>query len=98
MNSLRLLFWLKWKLMWRGFRRSASAAVGVILGLVFFLPLALVIAFSCGFGFVMLAPPRNEHLLRLVLLGIYLIWLLGPLLGYALSDSYDITKLFLFPL
>ena len=39
-----------------------------------------------------------ENLLRAVLLGIYLFWLLSPLLGYALSDSYDITKLFLYPI
>src|SRR5437870_3606183 len=98
MSYLRLLFWLKWKLMWRGYRRSMSAAFGVILALIFFLPVALGIAAGCAIGFRDLAPPDNENLLRAVLLGIYLFWLLTPLLGYALSDSYDITKLLLFPL
>jgi len=95
---LRLLFWLKWKLMWRGYRRSMSAAFGVMIAILVFLPMALGIAAGCAAGFRLLAPPNNEHLLRAVLLGIYLLWLLAPLLGYALSDAYDITKLLLYPL
>jgi ABC-2 type transport system permease protein len=97
-NYLRLLFWLKWKLMWRGYRRSLSAVAGVILSLLLFMPMAVGIALGCAFGFEKLLPPYNEHLLRGVLLAIYLFWVLGPLLGYALSDSYDITKLLLYPL
>ena len=30
MAYLRLLFWLKWKLMWRGYRRS-TAALGIVV-------------------------------------------------------------------
>ena len=41
MSYLRLLFWLKWKLLWRGYARERSARVGAILTLVFFLPLSL---------------------------------------------------------
>ena len=93
MAYLRLLFWLKWKLLWRGYRRNMSAAVGAILALVCFLPMSLGIAIGCGAGFLHLPPPNNEHLLRGVLLLVYLIWLLTPLLGYALSETYDITKL-----
>src|SRR3712207_8128020 len=42
--------------------------------------------------------PYNEHALRGVLLAIYLFWILAPLLGYALSDTYDVTRLFVYPL
>src|SRR5947209_1398598 len=97
MSYLRLLFWLKWKLLWRGYRRSMSAAVGASLAILVFMPIALVIAFASAFGFGHLAPPNNEQLLRGVLLVIYLFWVMSPLLGYALSDSYDITKLLLYP-
>src|SRR5439155_21933996 len=55
-------------------------------------------ALLCGCMFFQLPPEPAETVLRVVLLVIYLIWLLSPLLGYALSDSYDITKLFLYPL
>lgn len=98
MDYLRLLFWLKWTLMLRGYRRSPMSAIGVVLAILFFLPVAVGIAVVSGIGFRVLDPPWNEHLLRAVLLGIYLFWLLGPLLGYALSDAYDVTKLLVYPL
>jgi ABC-2 type transport system permease protein len=98
MAYLRLLFWLKWKLLWRGYRRNMSAAVGAILALILFLPMSLGIAIGCGAGFLRLQPPYDEHLLRGVLLLVYLFWLLTPLLGYALSETYDITKLLQYPL
>jgi ABC-2 type transport system permease protein len=98
MEYLRLLFWLKWKLMFRGYRRNPSSALGVVLSILFFLPFAVAIAVGCWMGFRELRPPWNEHLLRGLLLGVYVFWLSGPLLGYALSDSYDITRLFHYPL
>jgi ABC-2 type transport system permease protein len=98
MEHLRLLFWLKWKLMWRTYRRSTSAVVGAVLTLVIFLPMALGLAAGCALAFRALAPPVNEHVLRILLLFIYAFWVLTPLLGYALNDSYDITRLFIYPL
>jgi ABC-2 type transport system permease protein len=98
MEYLRLLIWLKWQLLTRTFRGSASSLFGAIIAILVFLPLSLVIATGCAFGYRELPPPVNEQLLRAVLLGVYLFWLVTPLLGYALSDSYDISKLFLFPL
>src|SRR2546421_12374151 len=98
MQYLRLRFWLKGTLILRGLRRSRASIVGVVIAVLVFLPMALGIAVACGFGFRLMQPPWNEHFLRAVLLGIYLFWLMAPLLGYALSDSYDITKLLLYPL
>src|SRR5438309_11000238 len=98
MEYLRLLFWLKWKLMFRGYRRDVSAIFGVVLAILIFFPMALAFAGGCLVGFLKLEPPWNEHLLRGALLGIYLFWVLTPLLGFALSDSYDITSLFPYPL
>jgi ABC-2 type transport system permease protein len=98
MEYLRLLLWLKWKLLARTYRGSASALFGAIIAILIFLPLSLALATGFAYGFMALAPPLNEHLLRAVLLGVYLFWLVTPLLGYALSDTYDISKLFLYPL
>ncbi len=98
MDYIRLLFWLKWKLMWRGYARSTVTLVGVIVTLLFFLPFAIGIAIGTVYGYRLLLPPDNTQLLRAVLLGIYLLWILGPLLGYTLNESYDITRLFLYPL
>ncbi len=98
MSHLRLLFWLKWKLMWRGYRRDKASALGVIFAIIFFLPMAIGLAIGCAAGFFSLQPPMDEHLLRAVLLGVYLFWLFAPLMGYSLNESYDITKLFVYPL
>jgi ABC-2 type transport system permease protein len=97
LGQLRLLFWLKWRLMLRMYQRQVSAAVGAILGLVIFLPIALLVGAGCLAGFLLLDPRPAEHLLRAVLLGAYLLWLLAPLFGYALTEDYDISKLFVFP-
>lgn len=97
-GHLFLLVWLKAKLMGRLYNRSFSSVVGAVLALLLFAPLAIGVAFLFGLGFHRLAPPWNEHLLRSALLGIYLVWLLVPLMGYTLNDAYDITRLFGYPL
>lgn len=98
LGQLRLLFWLKWRLMLRMYQRQLSAAVGAILAAVIFLPIALLVGGGCLAGFLLLEPREAVHLLRGVLLGAYLLWLLAPLFGYALTEDYDISKLLLFPL
>jgi ABC-2 type transport system permease protein len=84
--------------MWRTYRRNLSAAVGAILALLFLLPLSTMIAIGCFLGFRFLEPPMAAHLLRAVLLAAYLLWLLSPLFGYELTEEYDISKLFLYPM
>jgi ABC-2 type transport system permease protein len=98
LGQLRLLLWLKWRLTLRLYQRHMSAALGALLGLVVFVPFALMVGVGCFVGFLLLEPPNAEHLLRAALLGAYLLWLLSPLFGYALTEDYDISKLFLFPL
>lgn len=97
-DQLKILFGLKWRLTLRGYRRSRSAVIGAVLFVLIFGPLALGGAAGLGFLFVRLHAPYNEHVLRAVLLGVYLFWLFAPLLGYALNDSYDITRLFVYPI
>ena len=58
------LFWLEWRLLWRGSRRSMSAAVGAILAILIYRQAALGIAVGCVFGFRALAMPNDEQLLR----------------------------------
>src|SRR5438552_2021870 len=97
-SYLKLLFWLKWKLMWRMYRRERMAAVGLIIGLLVIGPWAFIGAGLCLFGFLTFEPPLNQHLLAGALTGAYLFWLLVPMMGYALNDSYDITRLFVYPI
>src|SRR5690349_1846 len=56
LRHIGLLFWLKWKLMLRGYRRNTSALVGALLMLLFFAPFSIGIAFLAGLGFMQLSP------------------------------------------
>ncbi len=98
LQPLRVLFWLKWVLMLRGYRRSPSAWIGALAMLGILLPITLGIAAFCALGYLVLAPPLNGHALRAALLSIYAFWVMMPLLGHALGESYDITRLFVYPL
>lgn len=97
MQHVLLLFWLKWKLMQRGYRRNTTAVFGVIIALLVFLPLSILIAVVLGMVWRS-APEYGTNILTAALLGIYVLWLGAPLLGYSLNDSYDITRLFIYPL
>ena len=100
MRTLRLLFWLKWKLTLRGYQRSAAQWIGAALMLLIFLPAAVIIGGLCYMGFVApgMSPDNQTHLLFGAFLGIYVLWLIAPLFGYAFNDAYDITRLFHYPL
>lgn len=98
---LRLLLWLKLKLAWRAYTRNVSAAVGAVLLVVVFAPMSVGFGLGSYFGFTALrtmGASFDEHLLRAILLGLYLMWVISPLFGYALSDDYDVTKLLVYPL
>ena len=99
MRTLRLLFWLKWKLTIRGYQRNSAQWIGAALMLLIFLPAAVAIGGLCYMGFtVSLMSLNNQtHLLFAAFLGIYGLWLAAPLFGYAFNDTYDITRLFHYP-
>ncbi len=99
LQVLRLLFWLKWKLTLRGYQRGAAQWIGAVLLLLIFMPAAVAIGGLCYLGFIApnMTPNNQTHLLFAAFLGIYVLWLVAPLLGYAFNDSYDITRLFHYP-
>ena len=98
MQNLRLLLWLKWKLTLRGFQRNSAQGIGAALMLFIFLPASIAIGALCYLGFISPMSPANQtHLLYMAFLAIYVLWLAAPLLGYAFNDSYDITRLFYYP-
>jgi len=98
MQHVRLLFWLKWKLLLRGYRRSKSEWAGALLLVLVFIPVAIGISVYFGWNFLHAPAPEDENWLRTALLAIYAFWIFIPILGYSLNDSYDISKLFVYPL
>lgn len=96
-SPLRLMLWLKWTLTWRGYRRNRMKAVGAVLTLVVFLPLSLGAAFGLHWV-ARTIPDLAPALTRAALALVYLVWAVTPLLGFQLNESYDLTKLFTYPL
>lgn len=100
-DKLRWLFLLRWKTFIRNYTRS-SGRVGRIIGAVFLilfgLPFMGGIAVVTFFGYRLLPPPANAEILFLVLTGVYLLWIVLPLLEFTVNEGLDISKLALFPL
>lgn len=95
-RTLRLLLWLKWTLTWRGYRRNRAKVVSTILILVIFLPLSGFAAYGI-WALCHLFPSNARAVARDALAVIYLLWVATPLLGFQLNESYDLTKLFVYP-
>ncbi len=100
-DKLRWLFWLRWKTFIRNYTRSSgrvSRIVGVVFLVLFGLPIMGGIAVATYFGYRLLPAPANAELLSIVLTGVYLLWIVLPLLEFTVNEGLDISKLALFPL
>lgn len=101
-RMLRALVWLRWRLLLRRISSSTSAVVGLVLSLIFLLPLAALIALGTILGYTFLLGQgqtlQAQNLLFLVLAGLYGIWAILPLLQYTLNEGLDVTKLVQYPL
>ncbi|GLV57363.1 hypothetical protein KDH_41990 [Dictyobacter sp. S3.2.2.5] len=99
-DKLRWLFWLRWKMFTRGFTRGNKVGriIGTIFLALFVLGMGVTIAGATFFAYRLLPEPANAEILFLVLTGIFLLWLLLPLLEFTTNEGLDISKLALFPL
>jgi ABC-2 type transport system permease protein len=92
------LFWLRTKLLLRGYSRDWRRVVGAVLLLLIAVPFLGGIALATLAGYVF--RPRSEaiELLMLVLVGLYLFWSFLPLIEFGVNEGLDVTKLTLYPL
>ena len=97
-EKLRWLFWLRWKLFSRSFTRDKTRIIGTILMLVFGIPFYGGIAVATFFAYRFLPAPANAEILFLVLTGIYVMWMVLPLLEFTVNEGLDVSKLRQFPL
>src|SRR5947209_19791426 len=97
-DKLRWLFWLRWKLLLRGFTRDRARIIGAIILIVFGLPFYAGIAVGTFFAYRYLPYPANVEVLFLVLTGVYLFWMALPLLEFTVNEGLDVSKLLPFPL
>lgn len=100
-DKLRWLFWLRWKMFVRSFTRSTgrvSRIIGTVFLVLFGLPFIGGIAVATYFAYRYLPAPANAEVLFLVLTGVYLLWMVLPLLEFSVNEGLDLSKLALFPL
>ena len=100
-DKLRWLFWLRWKLLLRGFSRGAGRTSTIISTII--LTLLVLIGGSSLAVITFLAyrfapAPVNIDVLMLVLTGVYIFWIVAPLTQVSMNEGLDISKLTLFPL
>ena len=98
-DKLRWLFWLRWKMFTRSFTRKGLARIiGTIFLSLFVLTIGGAVAAGTFLGYRLAPKPINTELLFLVLTGIYILWLMLPILEFSTNEGLDVSKLALFPL
>src|SRR5579859_3445137 len=97
-DKLRWLFWLRLKILTRGFQRNRASLIGSIIFLLFVLGGAGWAAYGTFAAYRYLTQPANFEVLYLVLTGLLLLWIVLPLMEFASNEGLDLSKLQLFPL
>ena len=95
--QVRALFWLSAKLRLRAYTRSWQQTVGLVVLLVFLVPLAVAVGVSSWFAYTWLDHAYAVELLFVVLFGLYVLWAILPLLQYTLNEGLDVTRLQTYP-
>ncbi len=79
--------------------RGVMQVVGLALMLCFFvIPLSLAGGAVSFIAFGELDGQGDREFLHLLLAGVWVFWLVFPLIGFSLNQSYDLTRLFVYPL
>lgn len=82
----------------RQFMRESGRLVGLVLGLVFFVPLIAGLAIGSAFAYFYLPEPWPAQLLGVVLTILWLAWIALPLVAFNLNEGMDVTRLLIYPL
>ena len=97
LRQLKLLIWLKMRLTFLSMRRNKARVINLVVFTVAFLPLSVGAAFGIN-TFLSLTNDRYHiFIVRDVLALIFSFWILAPIAGIQLSETFDITKLFAYP-
>lgn len=92
------MLWLRRKLLFRTFKKSVAIGIALVVYIIMF---GII---DVGVCFWLIDSAHNSSLfnninrLETVLLGLFLFWIISPLLGYALNDFYDVNKLVVYPI
>ncbi len=96
--KLRALLRLRFRTTLRRLTRERGRIVGTVLLTVTVAPFAVGAAFATWMGYRQLAPAVAAQLLAAVVTGLWLLWLIAPILTYRLNEGLDITRLLVYPI
>ncbi len=97
-QQLRALLILRARLMIRMFTAEQGRLVGLAMFILIGLPLALGLGFGTAVGYLQLPEPGPAQLLAAVLTGLWIAWMLIPLVAFSVNEGLDITRLLVYPL
>lgn len=98
MDQIRTLIWLKTRFTLALYRKRRSLLVILLVTLPLTLAFNLALFFGGLVAFWSLPVENSRQILSGALTAIYFMWLMGPLLGVAMNEGYDISKLLQFPI
>ena len=105
MNEIKQIFTLislKAKLTFRSYSRNTLATIQSLFFVFFILLFALVLAFGVVASFLLMREYLGNSYIPIMVLsnllwGIYGLWILVPVFGFRMNESYDISKLLHLP-
>ncbi len=97
-SNVYWLFWLRTRLLLRGYTRDWRRLLGGILLLLVAIPFLGGLALGTLVGYIALSRRDATELLLMVLVGVYIFWSILPLLEFSVNEGLDVTKLTLYPL
>jgi ABC-2 type transport system permease protein len=89
---------LKLRLMFRLGKGAGPVVVLLLWLLGFIVPLSFTGALMSYGAFSTLDQSGDREFLYFVLFAVWVFWLVFPLVGFSLNQSYDLTKLFIYPI
>ncbi|MBW7882306.1 MAG: hypothetical protein H3C34_06685, partial [Caldilineaceae bacterium] len=95
-RQLKVLLQLRARLALRQFMREPGQLAGILVMLLVFGPLVIGLAFGTALGYRVLAAPAQ--ILGIVLCGLWLLWMVLPLLSFRTNEGLDLSRLLLYPL
>lgn len=92
------LLGLRRKLMVRQFMRQPGQIGGIIVMLVTLGPVVLILAGISAYGYLIAPGIWPINILALVLVGLWLVWIVLPLLAFRINEGLDMERLLIYPL
>ena len=94
----RALFKLRGLLTWRRYTSERGRIVGIVIALLFFVPMILGMSFGSWFGYTHAPDQWPFQIMGLLLVALWAVWIVFPVLIAPLSEGVSLEQLLIYPL